>query len=601
MTINSINTEILAQINSIDTSALKIYGIGFDETNKACFNKNLLEQLLVDLPGMEIINTIPNDADVLIINLNKKFTYSIFQSNTPPENCFVILIAHEITRTTLSILKFADHIIYTNDLQQYVCEESLELEYNSSVLPYAFGETIASKSKNSNCIVYFEGDDFLLNESHYESRLKQTLEWYPTEEIETYYVLVEVAPSEGQRFEQFKINAEGWEPRFKIYNSREFTPEQIYDLIGNSMCGQLFKNEITLEQYITNLENKEPWILNETLSESPILSAFRSANIQVVPSLEKTFYNFNLKNTSTWNDWRNEIRKILNESYAKSTANKKQTKAGIVIDTIEDLNIVLGKPLTNDYILSVCFRNQEAKIIRCIQSLINQAGDYDFGISIISDCSTDKSIDLILDFLKDIKIDVCVVSNTDRKYAARNLYNVAHSIVTNDESVIIEVDGDDFLAGNHVISTMDTYYKNGALKTNGSFKFYPEDQSGAPVAQTDYSTNFDTSRPWSYEYCASWVPLRTVKRHLICQLEVDYFLEKKTKQWLREGDDSATQPRMIELAKDKFVFVKDILYCYDRSGMDHEVMMDNSGEEIFKSYKKMDKFHHLLDYRLDNK
>ena len=593
----STNATTLISTTSIDPSSLKIYGVGFDETNQACFNKNILEQLAIEFPTMEIKNTIPDDAEVLIVNLNKKFTYSIFQNSLPHENCFVILIAHEITRDTLSILKFADHIIYSNDLQQYLCEEALELKYNSSVLPYAFGEKILPQSNNTNCIVYFEGDDFLLDESYYQSRMELALEWHPSETTKKYYTLFEVSPSERSRFEKFKTKTEKWDARFNLINSRELTPTYIYDLISKSNCGQLFKNEITLEQYITTLENKEPWILNETLSESPILAAFRNANLKVVPTLEKTFYNFNLKNTATWNDWTNEIKKILDDSYAQTLLSKKNITESIVIDSVQDLNIILGKPLHNNYILSVCFRNQESKIIRCIESLVSQAGNYDFGVSIISDCSTDNSVNLVLDFFQNVKLDVCVVDNKDRKYAARNLYNVAHSIVTNDESVIIEVDGDDFLAGDHVIHTIDTYYKKGALKTNGSFKFYPEEQSAAPI---DYSTKFDTARPWSYEYCTSWVPLRTVKRQLICQLEVDYFLEKKSKQWLREADDSATQPRMIELAKDKFMFVKEILYCYDRTGMDHETMMDSSGEEIFNSYKKMDKIYHLLDYRLDN-
>ncbi len=575
--------------NSIDYS---VFGLGFEEGNKGCFKRYLLEQLKKQLPGMHISNTIPDQSDVMIINLDAQ-SVRVLEKKIPADDSYVIMIVHDLTRSTLPYLKLADHVVYINEVQKFVCEGFLELNYPSSVLPYPFGEELSLKEERGNCFVYMEGDGFLLAGSYYENRMNQALQWHYDEKIKHYCFVFEVNSSAKGRFQEFKAKMSAMDARFRIYDAKEMAIEEIYALISQSFCGQLFKNEITLEQYLDALENSQSAILHDVLSESPILSAMRAMNIESGPSLEKTFYNYNFKKKGSWRDWYNLMDQLLKEVGQVSMAKAKAISA-IEVDALPDLNIIYGKPLVNDYVFSICFRNQKEKIIRCLDSIKNQAGNHDFGIAIVSDKSSDGSIKKILDYVQNCGIDVCLVDNQERKYASRNFYNVVHSLVLNDESIIMEVDGDDFLAGNDVLTILDSYYKKGALKTNGSYKMYPEDQIFASVKGIDFNhQNYDVSNPWSLR-CTSWLHLRTAKRFLLRQVELKYFLERQSKKWLMDRHDSAVQPRVIELAGEKALFVKEILYNYDVSGDNHDHSGDSIDKLIIEDYKKTDKLYYPL-------
>ena len=579
----------------IDT--LKIYGIGFEEHNKSCWYKHLLEQLSLKFQSMEITNTIPHKADVIILNATQKLTLSILQAQVPDENCYVILIAHDVSHITSAFMKFADYVIYINELQQYVYEDFLELAYPSCVLPYPFADLLIKKEESFDCLIYFEGDDFKKDYAIYEEQIKMALTWHPYDIITHYYLLFEVAPTENVRFEKFRQLLTESDSRFKIFNATELTNHEIYDIASRCFCGQLFKPESTTAEYVTFLENRDPKILYDTLSESKILPTFQNLNLIIAPSLEKSFYNFNAEQKSTCEEWNNTLYKILEDNLSTSIYEKEKVRKEIVVDSVKDLNIIWGQPLKNKFVFSVCFRNQEDRIIRCLESIIDQSGHPDIGIAIISDSSTDNSVPLIMDFVKRHNTEVCIVDNKERKMVSRNFYNVAHNLVVNNESIIIEVDGDDFLADKNVLSILASYYNKGALKTNGSYKIYPDNHSFESSSDTECIHNrFDVTNPWSIQ-CPSWLHLRSIKRHLLCQVELDYFLEKKSKKWLSEGHDSATQPRMIELAKEKAVFVKEVLYCYDRSGDAHEVTGSSRDEDMIYNYKKMNRYFHLIDMR----
>ena len=574
-------------LNSTDYT---IFGLGFEEGNKSCFKRYLLEQFKKKLPGIEISNTVPDQSCIAIINLDKQ-SLPILEKTIPTDDSYVVLILHDLTRSTIPYLKIADHVVYINEVQKFVCEGVLDLNYPSSVLPYPFGEELP-KGRSENCFVYMEGDGFLLDDSYYENRIQQALQWHHDENIKRYCFVFEVNSSAKQRFQEFKVKMSATDSRFRMYDSKEMTVEEIYALLNESFCGQLFKNEITLEQYLDALENSQSAILHDVLSASPILAVMRAVNIETSPSIEKTFYNYNFKKTGAWSDWHNLINHLLKEDVHEVRLAKTKAISTIEVDSLSDLNILYGKPLVNDYVFSICFRNQEEKIIRCLDSIKNQAGNKDFGIVMVSDKSSDNSVKKILDYIQDCGIDICLVDNQERKYASRNFYNVIHSLVSNDESVIMEVDGDDFLSGNDVLTTLDSYYSKGAWKTNGSYKMYPEGQLFANDKGVEFNhQNYDVSNPWSLR-CTSWLHLRTAKRFLLQQVELKYFLERKSKKWLTDRHDSAIQPRVIELAGEKAVFVKEILYCYDVSGENHDHSGDSIDKLIFEDYKKTDKLYY---------
>lgn len=576
----------------------KIYGVGFSEERAFCYKKELLKGLQKEFTNLEIVNHFPEDADVIILNLDKA-ALPLLESQLPNDHCFVILIAHEITRVLMPYFKLADHVIFINELQNFVCTEYVDVEIpSSSILPYPFAEEHEKEHNYDNVITYIEGDNFEEEKRYYMSRAEQMLTFFPMENIKKYYFLCEVPDGQEKKFKAVeKILKKKVDERFILLNANKLTYQETMDIIKTCPHGQLFTQEQTIKEYLKDIEDGSHSPMFTSLKESPILAAMLQLCVRTAPLHGKSYYNYNNVEESTWEEWVEDVQEVLENLYTKTTQEKIDRKAAIEVDTIESLNIVKGAPLSNDFIFSICFRNQEEKIIRCIDSLVNQTGGHDFGLAFVSDVSTDGSVQTIIDHMKGKNIDYVLVDNKDRKLASRNFYNVAHLLTTNDDSVIIEVDGDDFLATDEALSILKSYYDQGALKTNGSYKMYPEEQTF--TGQEDLERNhrrFDVTKPWHLEQCTAWLHLRTSKRGLIRKVEIDHFLEKRSKKWLLERHDSAVHPRLIELAGDKAIFVEEILYCYDVSGDDHDHDGENKAKEVIASYTKYDKIYHPISY-----
>ena len=85
---------------------------------------------------------------------------------------------------------------------------------------------------------------------------------------------------------------------------------------------------------------------------------------------------------------------------------------------------------------------------------------------------------------------------------------------------------------------------------------------------------------------------------MVKSIEIDYFLERKSKEWLTDRHDSIIHSKLIELAGDKTAFIEDILYSYDVSGDNHDHEGDDNGKEILRTYKKIDKMYYPLTLEL---
>lgn len=234
-------------------------------------------------------------------------------------------------------------------------------------------------------------------------------------------------------------------------------------------------------------------------------------------------------------------------------------------DSVSDLRIVHGQPLSNDFVFVVCFRNQEERIDRCLDSIINQAGGLDFGIVVVDDASTDAGLDKTLARLKETSIPCVVVHNDKRRFYTRNLFNSVHHLVTRSDSVVLEVDGDDHLAGPHVVQRVAEEYVGGALRTMGSFEADPSEVFEWGKAKADFGG------PWDLDRCTSWIHLKTFRKSLFEKVPLSYFKERGSDRWLKMGEDMVVHPKMVELAGSSNRYIEDVLYVYDYSGGRHDM------------------------------
>ena len=100
----------------------------------------------------------------------------------------------------------------------------------------------------------------------------------------------------------------------------------------------------------------------------------------------------------------------------------------------------------------------------------------------------------------------------------------------------------------------------------------------------------DIKLPWHQGKCSSWLPLRTYKKHIFDKIEIDYFLDRRDKSWLKVADDASINPRMIELIDGKIKYIEDPLYIYDVSGEEHDIGDDWSP---FPAYRML---HHVITF-----
>jgi glycosyltransferase involved in cell wall biosynthesis len=115
-----------------------------------------------------------------------------------------------------------------------------------------------------------------------------------------------------------------------------------------------------------------------------------------------------------------------------------------------------------------CFWNAEQYITNCIKTLKNQI-DKDFEVYLIDDMSNDKSVSIIKSLILDDDRFKLIV-NTEKKFKLKNLDELISTF--NDDDIIVELDGDDFLLGNEVIGDIRKMYSNkDTWLTNGSFMY----------------------------------------------------------------------------------------------------------------------------------
>ncbi|MCA9776709.1 MAG: glycosyltransferase [Candidatus Eremiobacteraeota bacterium] len=283
-----------------------------------------------------------------------------------------------------------------------------------------------------------------------------------------------------------------------------------------------------------------------------------------------------------------ELRKSFSDRQHRSWEPQAPTRR---VDSLSDLPIVKGRPLSNEFIFVLCFRNQQAKIARCLNSILEQSGEHNWGVVVVDDASTDSSLEITGSLLDKAGVPFVLVSNKERKYYSRNLYNAVNHLVTNPNSVIIEVDGDDYLAGPGVLKRLDRAYGSGAVRTMGSFTVDSSEDYffGEPVA--------DFSQPWDFDQCTSWMHLKTYRKWLFEKVPLPYFKERGSDRWLKMGEDMVVHPKMIELAGTGNRFIPDPLYVYDYSGHNHDCKAPDQALYKLKKLYRLPRGQYLRNLR----
>lgn len=231
------------------------------------------------------------------------------------------------------------------------------------------------------------------------------------------------------------------------------------------------------------------------------------------------------------------------------------------------------------------FYNAQDYIERCIGSIMSQKYK-DFTCYITHDLSTDNSVNLVKELIKDDSRFILIDDNDKKLYQAGNFDKVIrYNSRIADNEVLVEVDGDDYLPDVNVLTRIDDVYKNPDIWiANGSFKF-----STGGNGFSSKQTNFDNLRQAAFT--ASHI--RTWRAFLWRNIKQDDLFDENGNYWQWSSDLCFMYPMLEMSGEEHYHFMSDINYVYNNDNPinEHKVNMSmvNSFTARLKAKEKYSK------------
>ncbi|WP_305810500.1 glycosyltransferase [Photobacterium leiognathi] len=247
----------------------------------------------------------------------------------------------------------------------------------------------------------------------------------------------------------------------------------------------------------------------------------------------------------------------------------------------DEYHLVAGAPVSNKFIFSVCFRNQDQKLLRCVDSISQLASAHDIGLVLIDDNSDRQdSLYQAIQMLQERGVDVHAVISPLRYGAARNLYNIVHHLSVGDEGWFIEVDGDDFILPDAFEKMLNEVEHNNADKVFGGLCVHRNGviDHTKKFAHEKRLNNYQTYLNMSK--LSAWLAPRVTKKSIMKQVHINYFLEIDGQHWLKCIHDSCVHAHAFKLSqKNRILEIPYSVYVYDIDGQEHDTN-EYTGEDI---------------------
>ena len=199
----------------------------------------------------------------------------------------------------------------------------------------------------------------------------------------------------------------------------------------------------------------------------------------------------------------------------------------------------------------------------CMQDYSN------FRIIYIDDASTDNTSSLVSQYIEScpLKKKFTLLKNQQRTYKMANLFYAIHSCT--DDEIVVELDGDDWLADATVLKKLNLIYQNPQIwLTYGNYQEFPSGGIGGYVAEIPkdiIENNLFRSFQWVTGH------LRTYYSWLFKLIKQEHLLYKN--QFVQVVADVAIMLPMLEMAGERFKYNNQVFYIYntDTPINDHKV------------------------------
>lgn len=200
--------------------------------------------------------------------------------------------------------------------------------------------------------------------------------------------------------------------------------------------------------------------------------------------------------------------------------------------------------------ISPCFRAQEN--IDNLRKSINTQVDFRWQHFIVDDMSG-MNLDVAMQsdhFVTGSKR--IYVTNEERKYALRNIVEIARLYQNMPNTVIATVDGDDQLCNDNTVGILRKAYESGADVVWTAHRW---DTNGMNISREMPSHVDPYAWPWSSSH------LRTFRASLLKQVP-DVNFQDHAGQWFRRGYDQALMLPLLSLTRNR-LYVPEVCYLYN--------------------------------------
>jgi glycosyltransferase involved in cell wall biosynthesis len=235
-----------------------------------------------------------------------------------------------------------------------------------------------------------------------------------------------------------------------------------------------------------------------------------------------------------------------------------------------------------------CFWNVENYIEKCLKSVMSQNLN-NFKMYLIDDVSTDTTVDKINSLIEGDNRFI-LIQNSEKKFKLKNLDDLLmNENLFDDEDIIIELDGDDWLENDNVLSLINGKYNNNKNLwiTNGSF-VYSDGRFGFSS-----KVNTDTVRTDTFLFSH----LRTWKVHLWRNIEQKSFLDENGGYFKSAGDAAYSFP-MVEMAGEKhYEYIPNILYVYNEQNPYNDHKSGSSSGSAYEQFRCSNIIRNLPKYQ----
>lgn len=215
--------------------------------------------------------------------------------------------------------------------------------------------------------------------------------------------------------------------------------------------------------------------------------------------------------------------------------------------------------MKNHFTILITSYNVESWAEKNISSALKQ-NYHNYDILLIDDASTDKTFKIVERCCEETSSycsNIKTIKNSFNKGKMENVYSAMD--VIKDGSIIIILDGDDWLAHENVLSVLNNVYDENVWMTSGSYVENISKRIVNPKIDDDYWEGVMRHKTWETSH------LSTFRKELFLKIKCKHLM-KKTGEFFSTTSDQAMMWPILEMSgKKHFRVINEVLYVYNRS------------------------------------